>query len=215
MSVKYPRTYHLPWSLGRTSDDKILTLADLEAMFEGEEIVLSEKLDGENTTIHSDGRCHARSLDSVAHISRTWVRALAAQVALDLPKGWRVCGENLFARHSIGYDRLPSYFIVIGIYDADNNCLSWADTVEWCELLDMTPVPTLYWGVWERGLIKKFNAKSPSFYGPEREGYVVRVADSFGYSDFARHTAKFVRPNHVDESDTHWMFQDIVRNELA
>jgi hypothetical protein len=183
-------------------------------MFAGQVVVVSEKLDGENTTIHSDGRCHARSLDSAAHISRTWVRALAAQVALDLPKGWRVCGENLFAQHSLAYNRLPSYFVVFGIYDANNVCLSWADTVEWCELFDLTPAPVLYLGSWDEDAIRTLDAGGSSFYGPEREGYVVRVADSFGHGEFAQHTAKFVRESHVQTED-HWMFQDIIRNKLA
>jgi len=42
---KYKRTPHLPWSEGVTNDDKIQY--DL-TNFEGEEIVISEKMDGEN-----------------------------------------------------------------------------------------------------------------------------------------------------------------------
>ena len=212
MSAKYPRTYHLPWSPGRTDDDKVHGADVVEAMFAGRTVVVTEKMDGENTTIHSDGRCHARSLDSAAHPSRTWVRALAAQVAAELPEGWRVCGENLFAQHSLTYDRLPSYFVAFGIYDENNVCLSWSETVEWCELLDLTPAPVLFAGTWDEAAIRALES-GPSAYGPEREGYVVRVTDSFGHSDFAANVAKFVRPNHV-QTDGHWMFQDIVRNGL-
>ncbi len=215
MSVKYPRTYHLPWSRGRTSDDKVHTSETVEAMFAGRVVVATEKLDGENTTIHSDGRCHARSLDSAAHVSRTWVRALAARVALDIPEGWRVCGENLFAQHSLTYDRLLSYFVVFGIYDEDNICLSWAETIEWCELLDLIPAPVLFEGTWNEAAIRSLDESAPSAFGPEREGYVVRVTDSFGHADFAAHTAKFVRANHVDVSDTHWMTRKITPNKLG
>jgi hypothetical protein len=113
--VKYPRTFHLPWSQGATDDDKVLSSVK---HFEGKEVVISEKKDGENTTIYSDGYCHARSLDSAHHPSRSWVKSLASSLVGSIPEGWRICGENLYARHSISYEALPSYFMVFGIYDA-------------------------------------------------------------------------------------------------
>ena len=48
--VKYPRTAHLPFSEGCTADDKKLTSV---AHFIGKEIVMTEKMDGENSTIAS------------------------------------------------------------------------------------------------------------------------------------------------------------------
>ncbi|MGC5412734.1 RNA ligase family protein, partial [Streptomyces sp. DT225] len=60
MRTHYPRTPHLPWSPGATSDDVRMT--DLAALA-GTEVVVTEKLDGENTTLYADG-LHARSLDS-------------------------------------------------------------------------------------------------------------------------------------------------------
>lgn len=42
---KYPRTPHLPWSPGATSDDKYIQ--DLNS-FKGRKIVITEKMDGEN-----------------------------------------------------------------------------------------------------------------------------------------------------------------------
>ena len=53
--VKYPRTYHLPWSEGRTDDDKVLSD---DSQFIGKYVVVTEKMDGENTTIYSDGYLH-------------------------------------------------------------------------------------------------------------------------------------------------------------
>lgn len=73
--MKYPRTPHLPWSPGASVDD--VRLEGLDG-FEGEEVVVTEKLDGENTTLYRDG-LHARSMDSAHHPSRTWVKALHAR----------------------------------------------------------------------------------------------------------------------------------------
>ena len=44
MKCKYPRTSHLPWSLGSTDDDKMLQSVD---HFIGQEVVVTVKLDGE------------------------------------------------------------------------------------------------------------------------------------------------------------------------
>jgi hypothetical protein len=57
--VKYPRTYHLPWSPGMTKDDRQIKSIDV---FEGKDIVVTLKMDGENTNWYKD-YCHARSLE--------------------------------------------------------------------------------------------------------------------------------------------------------
>lgn len=49
MKVKYPKTYHLSWSLGRSDDDKVLH--DISC-FCDKEIVVTEKMDGENITLY-------------------------------------------------------------------------------------------------------------------------------------------------------------------
>lgn len=103
---KYGRTFHLPSSPGVTSDDKIMrSLSGLMV----EDLVVTEKMDGENTTIHSAGS-HARSPDSRYHPSRDWLKAFAAGLSPYLRPGERIIGENLYARHSVAYDALPSFF---------------------------------------------------------------------------------------------------------
>jgi hypothetical protein len=212
--TKYPRTYHLPWSLGATSDDKTHSEAAVEAMFAGREIVVTEKMDGENTTVYADGYLHARSIDSSNHPSRNWAKAQVAPALLgNLPAGWRVCGENLYAKHSLGYEALPTYFMVFAIYDEQNRCLSWDETVEWCELLGLTPVPVLYRGPWDEAAVRAcYTGKSQC--GAEGEGYVVRVAGSFAYGEFSSSVAKFVRANHVVEGSEHWAHAALVPNRL-
>lgn len=106
MRYKYPRTLHLPWSESVQSDDKMVSSCQ---HFEGKEVVVTEKMDGENTSIYCDG-IHARSLDSRHHPSRSWVKGLQARIGWQIPEGWRLCGENVYAVHSIRYDDLESYF---------------------------------------------------------------------------------------------------------
>jgi hypothetical protein len=206
--VKYPRTFHLPFSEGRTDDDRAL---DNCWQFEGKEVVVTLKMDGENTTGYYDGYIHARSLDSNNHPSRNWVKNYLAGVLCNLPTGWRVCGENLYAKHSIKYEGLGSYFHLFSIWDAQNVCLSWDMTLEWAELLDLKVVEVLYRGIWDEQLIKTLFKEHHN--GAEMEGYVVRLATSFPYSNFRRSVAKFVRPNHV-QTNKHWIKTSIVKNDL-
>jgi hypothetical protein len=205
--VKYPRTYHLPWSHA-TSDDK--TLPDVSP-FVGREVVVTEKMDGENTTLYRD-HIHARSLELATGEDRAYVKALWSQAAPEIPNGWRVCGENVYAKHSIKYTQLPSYFLVFSVWNERNECLSWDETEEWTQLLGFQTVPVLYRGLWDEKRIR-------AVYEPNREpdlmeGYVVRVADRFSYAGFRESIAKFVRPNHVT-SNNHWRHTRIVPNELA
>lgn len=202
---KYPRTPHLPWSPGATSDD-VWSVAN----FEGKRVIVTEKMDGENTTMYRD-HIHARSIDSRHHESRSWVKALHQQLAHQIPQGWRLCGENCFAEHSIRYEQLPSYFLLFSIWDEDNHCLSWEETVEWAQLLELVVPSVLFDGVWEERTIRDLDGRLDLTL---QEGYVVRTADGFDYAEFSSHVAKWVRADHVT-SDTHWMHKQVIPNQLA
>lgn len=204
MRSKYPRTVHLPWSPGFSSDDIHL---DSTQNFHGKEVIITEKMDGENTTMYSD-YIHARSIDGRHHPSRDWVKKLQAQLAPDLPKDWRFCGENMYAEHSIAYQNLESYFYLFAIFDAENTCLSWDEISEWAELLGVPTPKLLYRGLWNEDLVRAIQIQDKLC-----EGYVVRLAQAFSFSDFARSTAKWVRKGHV-QTDTHWMHTSIRKNKL-
>ncbi len=206
--VKYPRTYHLPWSPGVGKDDRVLE--DLSGL-ELEEVVVTGKMDGENTTMYRD-YIHARSLDSRHHPSRAWVKQLHSKICHDIPKGWRVCGENLYAKHSIHYKDLLDYFLVFSIWNVKNVCLDWWETSEWIQLLGLQRVPLLYKGIFDQQAIHKAFMDWQGVYG-EQEGYVVRVYDPFHYSKFNHKVGKFVRQNHV-QTHGHWMREKMETNQL-
>jgi len=210
---KYPRTFHLPWSQGATDDDKTHDEATIEKMFAGKEVVVTEKLDGENTSIYSDGSCHARSRDSISHPSRTYVKAKAAQIGCDLPQGWRLVGENLYGQHSIAYNELSDYFVLFGIVDDKNQARPWDEVEEWAQLLEIPHVPVVWRGVWDPEKIQSIYPFDSKMGGQQTEGYVVRIADTFPMDDFSHFVAKFVRKNHV-ETDEHWMSKPVVPNKL-
>ncbi|WP_424861787.1 RNA ligase family protein [Streptomyces sp. MMS24-I29] len=207
MRTHYPRTPHLPWSPGATSDD--VRIADLSGLA-GREVVVTEKLDGENTTLYADG-LHARSLDSAHHPSRGWVKALQGRIGSRIPPGRRVCGENMFARHSIPYDGLESWFYGFSVWDGER-CLDWDRTVAFLRGLGIPVPPVLWRGVLDARAEKALRALRPDT--GRQEGYVVRPADGFDAADFGRLVAKWVRPGHV-RTDTHWMHAAVVENGLG
>ncbi|MBY9078162.1 RNA ligase family protein [Paenibacillus sp. HN-1] len=209
MKMKYPKTMHLPWSRSYTDDDKILRDTD---HFIGQEVVITEKMDGENTTMYADF-IHARSLDSKDHASRHYVKTLHGGIRYLIPEGYRLCGENMYAKHSLFYSSLPSYFMLFSVWDERNICLSWDDTAAWAHKLEIPHVPVLYRGIWSEEAAKQCYTKQ-SRCGGEQEGYVVRLAGDFPYEDFKRSVAKFVRKNHV-QTDEHWLSKPVEPNTLA
>lgn len=204
--MKYPRTYHVPWSLGCSSDDKIHP--DM-SFFHGKRVIVTEKLDGENSSLYND-KYHARSIDTDSHVSRSWLRQFHASIQYDIPKGYRICGENMFAKHSIEYSNLDSYFYGFSMWNDRNKCLSWDETLEWFSLLGITNVPVLYDGIYDE---RKIKSLWDSSVHNSMEGYVIRVADCFEYTNFIKNVAKFVRPNHV-QTDSHWKNSVIIPNKL-
>ncbi|MFE9936799.1 RNA ligase family protein [Streptomyces hirsutus] len=205
MRVPYPRTPHLPWSPGAASDD--VRAGDLSGL-RGREVVVTEKLDGENTTLYTDG-LHARSLDSAHHPSRAWVKGLQGRIGAEIPHGWRVCGENLFARHSIAYGDLESWFYGFSVWDGGNRCLDWDRTVRFLRRLGV-PVPQVLW----RGVFDERALRALRLDAVRQEGYVVRTAEGFGRQEFGQRVAKWVRERHV-RTDTHWMHAAVVENALG
>lgn len=203
--VKYPRTYHLPWSPGLTKDDRMMP--DVK-VFEDRQVVVTLKMDGENTTMYSDF-IHARSLILEPHPSRDRVKALHGRIAHDIPKLWRICGENLYAEHSISYTELLGYFLVFSVWDELNICLPWDETKCWATLLDLPMVQPIYQGVFSREKIEQAFEQ----YKDKHEGYVVRLIGSFPYSAFKHSVGKYVRKGHV-HTHGHWMRQRLVPNKL-
>ena len=202
--VKYPRTYHLPWSEGVTSDDKVLK--DLSGF---DDVVVTEKMDGENATLYSD-YYHARSIDGRDHWSRSWIKNLHAKIKHEIPDNWRICGENLFAKHSIRYSDLKSFFYVFSIWE-DQYCLSWDDTVEFCRILELQIVPVLFTGKFNESTVRSLYTDADR---QTREGYVVRNKGRFHLNNFSSNVAKFVRKEHVGTSHN-WMYSSYELNELG
>ncbi|NVO57238.1 RNA ligase family protein [Rhodobacteraceae bacterium B1Z28] len=206
MLKKYGRTFHLPQSPGATSDDKIMS--DVGALVAADEVIFTEKMDGENTTIHSDG-CHPRSIDARYHSSRDWMKAFAAGISPQLAEDERIVGEYLFARHSIAYSELPTYFLGFAWIKRDV-VQPWDATLSRFADLNIAPVPVLYRGLFSEDAVSDVISDLDL---SSQEGFVVRVTTAFADKDMPTHLAKYVREGHV-QSETHWMSAELVKNGL-
>jgi len=203
MLKKFPRTPHLPTSRSATSDDKWIAEEGLRNLQSGAELIVTEKMDGSNYNMTRE-RAYARSIDGTNHPWDMPARVLWEAVRWNLPENIRLSGESLYGRRSVAYDGLAAPFLLFAVWSGDT-LLSWDDTLEWAELLDLHTVPQLYRGhsfaeamsAWE----KKGNREESS------EGFVIREAGEFPYEDYGLHVAKWVRENHV-RTEASWRHRD-------
>lgn len=203
---KYGRTFHLPNSPGATNDDK--TMSSIDGLMV-DDLLVTEKMDGENTTIHSSGT-HARSPDSRYHSSRDWIKRFSANISPCLEESERIVGENLFAQHSIAYDKLPSFFLGFAWILGDE-VQPWDLTLKRFSFLGVTPVPELYRGPYRTGLFEDLASELDT---EKQEGFVARVAGAYSEADMSECLGKYVRAGHV-QSDKHWMHAELTPNHLA
>lgn len=210
--VKAAKTMHLQFSPGIHSDDRVIR--DYSGFYEEDgspsEVVVTIKMDGENTMMYHD-YIHARSIDGRGHPSRSWVKQFHAQIQGDIPEGWRLNGENVYAQHSIVYDDLETYFYGFALWNERNERLDWDEMLMWFKLLGVTPAREIYRGPWDekaiRGLVKQLNFDRD-------EGFVVTTVKGFPFSEYHRKVAKYVRKDHV-QTNKHWMHgQAVVPNKL-
>lgn len=207
---KYPSTPHWPESEKLHRDDTYHT--DPEH-FVGKDIVITEKLDGGNTCLWG-GEVYARS---VAAPSRDgWMAMVRKHHAWKVAHATRLSfyGEDLYGIHSIEYDALPedrtfNLFAIFGLDDKDHDhrVFSWESVETLGRYYNLPVAPLAYTGKfhsveaitqWFKEVLKK-----PSHFGPEKEGFVMRIADGFPLSEFSQNVCKYVRANHV-QTDQHW-----------
>lgn len=210
MSAKYPRSFHLPWSPGGTSDDK--RLSDVSGLV-GVPIVITEKLDGSNLTYTSESVFSRSHAGPPSHPSFGLAKATHAAIGHLISKGLSIFCEYCYAVHSIAYDGLPSYSFVFGVRDdARNVWWDWDMTAAQAADLGLPTVPELFRGTVasaeELESLTLALSKGPSAYGGDREGVVARIAREFSGEVFGTSLGKWVRKGHV-QTDDHWMHQVI------
>ena len=140
-SRKYCRSPHAQISLGTTSDDRFMPSGYVAAFSKMKELILTEKLDGQNNCFNKYG-VFARS--HTAPTVHPWDKPMRERWNLiknDL-NDLEIFGENMYGIHSIAYDKLESYYYVFAIREGDV-WLSWEEVKFYAALLDFPVVPQI------------------------------------------------------------------------
>ncbi|AFD05390.1 RNA ligase family protein [Solitalea canadensis] len=215
ISTKYGRTYHYPFSPGTTSDDRINAdyWENIKVM---DTIVHTEKLDGENNCLSKYGvfaRSHA------APTTSPWTQDI--RMKWDLLKNdlgeIELFGENLYAVHSIQYQKLEHHYYVFAVRCMDT-WLSWEEVKFYAALFDFPTVPELK--IIEVSTLSAEQLKNDVLTLSQQnssllsfdihtdtvctcEGIVSRNTAGFSTTVFAENVFKYVRKGHV-KTDEHW-----------
>ncbi len=225
ISRKYGRTYHLNFSPGTTSDDRIAHdyWNDVKKI---DQLVITEKLDGENNCLSEHGvfaRSHASTTESrwTQDIRQRW-----QSMKYDLKGGVQIFLENLYAIHSIEYRNIDHHYYVFAVRE-NGRCAGWDEVKFWADSFDLPTVPVLqtvhpsgYLDEAEfKNLILNYASKKSDFdsynhvMSPTgelineeqctREGIVIANVNEYLLRNFDKNVFKYVRAKHV-KTDEHW-----------
>ena len=204
MDAKYPRTPYWPWSPSSGRNDGV---HPDPSRFVGEPVVVTEKLDGGNTLVHS-GKVYARSV--VAPSEGKWMAMVKKHHAWKVHEpGVHLHGEDIYGVHSIEYDPVPEHetFYAFAIRDAGGAFASFAEVEAYAKEREIPVVPILFKGSFRsvaeiRAFVEHAHGES-SMLGGEREGVVLRLARGFPAPEFPNNVCKSVRSGHV-VTEEHW-----------
>lgn len=220
--VRFPHTPHLAWLGGGTPrDDKVLSLTEANALLSGE-VVVEEKVDGANLGLSLDtaGQLQAQNRGQFLMTPiggqfvrlPQWLAVHGDSLKAAMSSRLIMFGEWCAARHSLGYDRLPDWWLVFDVYDRDRGCfLPIATRNEMAMNIGLAVVAEVFRGHATLASLKRLLTDIPSRYrdGP-MEGIVVRSASR----DALVKRAKLVRPDFTQAIESHWRKRRIEWNRL-
>lgn len=218
---RFPRTPHLLWlGTGEAREDKVLLPDEVNTLLSGP-VSVEEKVDGANVGISLSPVDGLRAQNRGAYINRQtchpqfkplfrWLdvhrHALSDVLLADLI----LFGEWCFAVHSVRYTKLPDWFLAFDVYDQRHGEFwSAARRDELIDRVGLARVPTLAQGQLTIDEVAGMLGTS-AFSDDPAEGVYVRKDD--GERLVGR--AKLVRPEFVQQIDTHWSARSLETNAL-
>lgn len=230
--IKYPSTRHLPWSHEQDRDDT--SYKNVEN-FLNYPLVSTIKMDGSNSMIVKDKDNPVRARNGRTadkeHFDMLKKMYWENNLYKRIPNNIQIFGEWLYAKHSIHYGcqcenecgdsgpKLRDYFQVFGIYNNYYDVwLSWDSTLKLSKKLGLTVVPSAgddyFKGSFERKdqFWDYFVDLSKQVVQNNHEGIVVRSRFPIHYSQISKRLGKYVRDDHVMESEKHWSNRELKKN---
>lgn len=204
----YPRIPHLFRQPGTERDDRVMPEREARATLAGE-LLIEEKLDGFNISVASDpagwpvpyARSGKSSGDRGGQLGR--VRAFLtdrADSVRGLLERWPVLyAEWLMRRHTVAYDALPSWLIVLDLWSPSEGFASTAERDAQCASAGLSTPPALYVGT-PRTVATLAGLCARSRYGSgPAEGVVLRDARPVSAAPVAKWLAPSFRRRTDDE----------------
>lgn len=219
--VKYPRTPHIEGSRTQPGDEDVPSVSLRE--LRGRTLVIEEKLDGANSGISFD-QDGALILQSRGHVLsggprerqfdlfKRWASHHRAALWEILGTRYIMYGEWLYARHTIGYDQLPHYFLEFDLLDRDTG--DFLSTERRQKVLGGGPVvsvPVLGTGPVET--FDKFIGPSPCASAEWMEGLYIKWEEEGKVVGRYKYVRNVFRQR-VEEESIHWMDRPIEQNQL-
>jgi hypothetical protein len=217
---KFPSTPHLAL-LGSVEvrGDKVMSESERED-FLRHELVVEEKVDGANLgiSVDAEGNIRAQNRGAYLHLpgAGQWKKlgewlALRTNALFDqLTDRYILFGEWCYAQHSVGYDRLPDWFLGFDVYDKDTaRFFSSVRRDEVFRVLGISQVPRVDCGHFTLAKLGKLLSQSQLRDRPA-EGLYLR----FDQGDWLVQRAKLVRPGFIQSVEQHWSRSGIRANRL-
>ena len=250
--LKYPRTPHMEGSRLQVGDED-LSQVPFKYIF-GRNIVIEEKIDGANCAVSFDNNANML-LQSRGHyltggyrehhfnMLKQWAKVNEDKLFDALSDRYIMYGEWMYAKHTVFYDMLPSYFMEFDIYDRERGVF--LDTPSRKIITDkigiISSVPVIGQGLYSNkddilGLIGHSNYISDHHVDTLRkvakmhrldEEQIVSETDASGTMEglyikleedgIVKERFKYVRLSFVQaiiQSNSHWLSRPIVPNQL-
>lgn len=220
---RFPRTPHLAWlGDGSPRDDKLLSATEVDALLAGP-VVVEEKLDGANLgfALTPDGTLRAQNRGTYLQAPfagqfkrlAAWLAQHERLLAETLGNDLIAFGEWCAARHTLGYDRLPDWWLLFDVYDRrEGRFWSTKRRDRWAVTARVAVVPVLHRGDTSLARLRECVTTERSHYRDGLlEGVVVRSEDA----DWINARGKLVNPAFATGIEEHWRRRRIEWNRLA
>lgn len=219
---RFPHTPHLAWlGQGSPRDDKVLSPSDADETL-NEEVVVEEKIDGANIgfSVETSGIFRMQNRGQYleppfsGQFARlaSWLVPHRESLVAALGQNLILFGEWCAARHSLGYDKLPDWFLAFDVYDREaQRFWSTRRRNDFVAQLGISAVPAVLEGRTTLASLKQLltTEATPHGDGP-MEGIVVRQEDD----DWLKERAKLVRADFTQAITEHWSRRKIEWNKV-
>ena len=219
---KFPSTPHLAWLGAKPVRGDKLLAPDEVREFLGAEIVVEEKIDGANLGLSFDSsrrlRFQNRGQWIEGKLTGQWerLRGWAAQhetaLRQHLPPEHILFGEWCQARHSLGYDRLPDWFIGFDVFDGKARRF-WSTRRRDALLIaaGIVRIPEVARGQFTLARLCDLLDGPSAFGAAKREGFYLRREDE----SWLLARAKLVQAEFTQSIGEHWSRRAFIPNHTA